>query len=113
MLICQRVWRAPRGWQETNPRYHRLISAFHELTGVPIVRNTSFNDSEPIVCSPRDALLTLMKTRIAYLAMGDYLLAKADNQKPTQPPAEPPATPMQHWASGRRIETYSFFFSPS
>ncbi len=58
---------------EANPRYHRLISEFYERTGVPMVLNTSFNDSEPIVCTPADALATFLKTRIDALAIGDYL----------------------------------------
>jgi carbamoyltransferase len=59
---------------EVNPRYHRLISAFHELTGVPMVLNTSFNDNEPIVCSPEHAIETFRSTRIDALAIGDFLV---------------------------------------
>ncbi len=59
-----------------NPRYHRLISAFADLTGVPMVLNTSFNDSEPIVCSPVDALRTFQSTRIDAVALGDYLVER-------------------------------------
>nr|VFK13006.1 MAG: carbamoyltransferase [Candidatus Kentron sp. LPFa]VFK29061.1 MAG: carbamoyltransferase [Candidatus Kentron sp. LPFa] len=65
--------------RETNPRYHRVISEFQKLTGVPVVLNTSFNDSEPIVCTPEDAIQTFLKTEIDVLAMGDYLISKADN----------------------------------
>src|SRR2546427_3981517 len=42
--------------REANPRYHALISAFRDLTGVPVVLNTSFNDNEPIVCRPEEAI---------------------------------------------------------
>ncbi len=42
--------------RRTNPRYHRLIAAFCELTGVPIILNTSFNENEPVVCEPKEAL---------------------------------------------------------
>ncbi|EFG04990.1 carbamoyltransferase family protein [Streptomyces clavuligerus] len=59
-----------------NPRYHRLISCFEELTGVPMVLNTSFNDSEPIVCSPRDALATFAATRIDAVAIGDHIASR-------------------------------------
>jgi carbamoyltransferase len=62
-----------------NPRYHRLISAFAGLTGVPMVLNTSFNDSEPIVCSPVDALRTFRSTRIDAVALGDYLVERPDD----------------------------------
>src|SRR5215471_5672301 len=43
---------------EGSPRYYRLIRRFGELTGVPVLLNTSFNVQEPIVCSPEDALAT-------------------------------------------------------
>ncbi|MFD9545128.1 carbamoyltransferase [Streptomyces sp. NPDC060022] len=59
-----------------NPRYHRLISCFEAATGVPMVLNTSFNDSEPIVCSPRDALATFAGTRIDAVAIGDFIASR-------------------------------------
>lgn len=62
--------------QQTNPKYHQLISEFYKLTGVPILLNTSFNDSEPIVCSPEDALATFFKTRIDVLVLGDYIIER-------------------------------------
>ena len=58
----------------SNRRYHELISAFHELTGVPLVINTSFNDSEPIVCTPSDAIVTFRKSGIDALFMEDVVL---------------------------------------
>ncbi len=60
--------------RESNRRYHELISAFHELTGVPLVINTSFNDSEPIVCTPSDAIVTFRKSGIDALFMDDVVL---------------------------------------
>ncbi|WP_298110365.1 carbamoyltransferase C-terminal domain-containing protein [Bradyrhizobium sp.] len=60
--------------RKLNPRYHELISCFHELTGVPIVVNTSFNDSEPIVCTPTDAIVTFRKSGIDALIMDDVVL---------------------------------------
>jgi carbamoyltransferase len=60
--------------RETNPRFHALISAFHAKTGVPVVLNTSFNDDEPIVCTPGDAIETFLKTEIDFLAIGDFLV---------------------------------------
>jgi carbamoyltransferase len=59
------------------PRYHRLISEFARLTGVPILLNTSFNESEPIVMSPTDALETFTKTRIDLLVLGNYVVRRA------------------------------------
>jgi carbamoyltransferase len=48
--------------RESNPRFHELISCFFARTGVPLVINTSFNDSEPIVCTPTDAIVTFRKS---------------------------------------------------
>jgi carbamoyltransferase len=59
-----------------NPRYHELIREFEAISGVPLLLNTSFNDSEPIVCSPQDAIKTFMKTGIDHLALGTYLVSK-------------------------------------
>jgi carbamoyltransferase len=60
--------------RKSNPRFHELISAFHEKTGVPVVINTSFNDSEPIVCTPMDAIVTFRKSGIDALVMDDVVL---------------------------------------
>ncbi len=61
----------------TNPRFHRLISEFDRLTGVPMVINTSFNvKGQPIVNTPRDAASTFYMTGMDYLFLGDYVLAK-------------------------------------
>ena len=63
--------------QKSNRRYHELISAFHAKTGVPLVINTSFNDSEPIVCTPSDAIVTFRKSGIDALFMDNvYLTAE-------------------------------------
>jgi carbamoyltransferase len=58
------------------PRYHRLIAEFERQTGVPIVLNTSFNENEPIVMTPSDALETFRKTRMDVLALGNYVLRR-------------------------------------
>ena len=62
--------------REANPRYYELIEKFAEITGVPVLLNTSFNDSEPIVCSPDDALNTFRKTQIDRLVLGDYCVSR-------------------------------------
>ena len=72
--------RVQRVKKEANPRYHQLISEFYRISGVPIVLNTSFNDSEPIVCTPQDAINTFLATEIDYMAMGNFLVSKADNR---------------------------------
>jgi carbamoyltransferase len=59
---------------KSNPRFHELISAFFAKTGVPLVVNTSFNDSEPIVCTPTDAIVTFRKSGIDALFMDDIVL---------------------------------------
>jgi carbamoyltransferase len=64
--------------RKLNPRFHELISRFFAKTGVPVVVNTSFNDSEPIVCTPTDAIVTFRKSGIDALIMDDVVLtAKA------------------------------------
>jgi carbamoyltransferase len=60
--------------RESNPRFHELISCFFARTGVPLVINTSFNDSEPIVCTPTDAIVTFRKSGIDALFMDDVCL---------------------------------------
>lgn len=65
---------------EVNPRYHRLIEEFERLTGVPILLNTSFNDGEPIVCSPADAVRTFLATGIDVLVAGDWVVHRQANQ---------------------------------
>jgi carbamoyltransferase len=60
--------------RNTNPRYHKLISEFNKLTGIPMVLNTSFNDNEPIVCTPEDAVRTFQRTRMDYLVIHNFLL---------------------------------------
>jgi carbamoyltransferase len=59
-----------------NPRYHRLISAFAELTGVPMVLNTSFNENEPVVCTPAEALDCFLRTRMDLLVLGDRIVRR-------------------------------------
>jgi carbamoyltransferase len=60
--------------REANPRYHALISAFRDLTGVPMVLNTSFNDNEPIVCRPEEAIDCFLRTKMDALVLGDFLI---------------------------------------
>jgi carbamoyltransferase len=62
--------------KRTNPRYHALISEFARQTGVALVLNTSFNEHEPIVATPADALSCYLKTRMDLLALGNWLLVR-------------------------------------
>jgi len=62
--------------REANPRYHALISEFARQTGVPVVLNTSFNDNEPIVCRPQEALDCFLRTQMDALVLGDILITR-------------------------------------
>jgi len=62
--------------REANPRFHALISAFRDLTGVPVVLNTSFNDNEPIVCRPEEAIDCFLRTQMDALVLGDFLISR-------------------------------------
>ncbi len=62
--------------QEQNPRYYKLIKAFGKLTGVPILLNTSFNENEPVVCQPEEALNCFLRTKMDLLVLGNYLVKR-------------------------------------
>ena len=62
--------------KKQNPRYWQLIAEFEKLTGVPVILNTSFNENEPIVCTPDDAVSCFLRTDFDVLAIGDYLVEK-------------------------------------
>lgn len=62
---------------ETNQRYFRLIEAFREKTGVPLVLNTSFNENEPVVCRPEEALDCFLRTRMDVLVLGDWFVTRS------------------------------------
>jgi carbamoyltransferase len=62
--------------EHVNPRYWRLIGEFEKLTGVPILLNTSFNENEPIVTTPEDAVDTFTKTKMDLLVLGDYVVRR-------------------------------------
>jgi carbamoyltransferase len=62
--------------QAANPRYHRLIGAFRDLTGVPMVLNTSFNENEPVVCTPSQALDCFLRTKMDMLVLGTRIVRR-------------------------------------
>lgn len=64
-------------YRRTNPRYAALIDAFREITGVPMVLNTSFNENEPVVCRPEEALDCFLRTKMDVLVLGDRLVERA------------------------------------
>jgi carbamoyltransferase len=65
--------------REVNPLYWKLISRFEGITGVPVLLNTSFNENEPIVQTPGQAIDCFLRTRMDVLSIGRYLLLKEDN----------------------------------
>lgn len=64
--------------EDQNPRYYRLIKKFGDLTGVPILLNTSFNENEPIVCTPEEALNCFFRTKMDILVIGDYSIERSN-----------------------------------
>jgi carbamoyltransferase len=65
--------------EEAAPHYVRVINSFRNETGVPVVLNTSFNENEPIVCSPADAIDCFQRTRMDALAIGNYLVTRSND----------------------------------
>ena len=63
--------------RSSNPRYYALIEAFFRLTGVPMVLNTSFNENEPVVCRPEEALNCFLRTKMDLLVLGNHLVRRA------------------------------------
>ncbi len=63
-------------YRRTNPRYYGLIEAYRDLTGVPLVLNTSFNENEPVVCEPKEALDCFLRTNMDALVMGETILIR-------------------------------------
>jgi len=65
--------------RDVNPLYWKLIREFDELAGVPVLLNTSFNENEPIVSTPAEAIACFLRTRMDLLAIGSYLVYKIEN----------------------------------
>jgi carbamoyltransferase len=65
--------------REVNPLYWKLINSFEDITGVPVLLNTSFNENEPIVDAPAQAIDCFLRTQMDILSIGRYLLLKEDN----------------------------------
>jgi carbamoyltransferase len=64
--------------REENPLYYDLIQAFERKTGIPVILNTSFNENEPIVCKPEEAIDCFQRTKMDVLAIGSYLVLKSE-----------------------------------
>jgi carbamoyltransferase len=63
-------------YHSTNPRYASLIEAFRKITGVPMVLNTSFNENEPVVCKPDEALDCFLRTKMDILVLGNWFVER-------------------------------------
>jgi len=72
--------------RRTNPLYWKLIRAFEEVTGVPIVLNTSFNENEPIVNSPEEALNCFLRTHMDRLVLGNVVLLRVTEHETRKSP---------------------------
>jgi carbamoyltransferase len=70
--------------REVNPLYWKLIHKFEEVTGVPVLLNTSFNENEPIVQTPAQAIDCFLRTQMDVLAIGAFLLRKEENLTPSE-----------------------------
>ena len=70
--------------REENAMYYDLISAFHRKTGIPVILNTSFNENEPIVCTPEEAIDCFRRTRMDVLAIGPFLATKSSAENSVQ-----------------------------
>jgi carbamoyltransferase len=73
--------------RDTNPRYWRLIDAFRERTGVPVLLNTSFNENEPIVHQPSEAIDCFLRTDMDVLVIGNHVLTKVLTARAPTPKA--------------------------
>ena len=65
-------------YQHNNGRFYRLIGAFNEITGVPMVLNTSFNENEPVVCDPKEALDCFLRTKMDVLVLGNTVITRRE-----------------------------------
>ena len=64
-------------YKETNEKYHDLINEFYKLTNIPILLNTSFNENEPIVSKPEEALDCFLRTKMDTLVMGNHIIKRS------------------------------------
>jgi carbamoyltransferase len=76
--------------RHTNPLYYRLIDSFRDITGVPMVLNTSFNENEPVVCKPEEALDCFLRTKMDTLVIGHSLITRHGEAPPEPSSARKP-----------------------
>jgi carbamoyltransferase len=80
--------------ERTNARYYRLIRAFQDITGVPVVLNTSFNENEPIVDTPEQALACFLRTRMDALVIGRTIVTRQPATHPSETTAHAGWSPL-------------------
>ena len=74
-----------------NPRYWKLLKAFEKITGVPVLLNTSFNENEPMVCNPEEAIRCFVRANIDILVLGNHIVMRqntTENKLETPDPQE-------------------------
>jgi len=76
--------------RHTNPLYYRLIESFRDITGVPMVLNTSFNENEPVVCKPEEALDCFLRTKMDTLVIGHSFITRHGDAPPEPSSARKP-----------------------
>ena len=64
-----------------NQLYYKLIKEFEKITDVPIVLNTSFNENEPVVCHPKEALDCFLRTKMDVLVLGNWVITRHDSSQ--------------------------------
>jgi carbamoyltransferase len=69
-------------YRKTNPLYWNLIEAFRQITGVPMILNTSFNENEPVVCRPVEALDCFLRTQMDLLVIGNWVVTRTSKCVP-------------------------------
>ena len=76
-------------------RYYRLMECFRSLTSVPLVRNTSFNENEPVVCSPKEALDRFLRIETNILGLGDFFIKRLEELPPRDADFRQPLCPLR------------------
>jgi carbamoyltransferase len=66
--------------KDNNSLYWMLIDEFRKITGIPVLLNTSFNENEPIVCRPEEALSCFLRTKMDVLVLGNFLIKREGQQ---------------------------------
>ena len=63
-------------YKETNEKYYNLINNFYKITNVPLILNTSFNENEPIICKPEEAIDCFLRTKMDILVLENFIISR-------------------------------------